>query len=188
MQWLTIPCAAFSIITVGVYMNAQLAFMLPDKDMFNIPQEKIGKITSELIYIATPFSMITSVFASYAYELFGRKKTIFVSYFLTGFVYVWFPNTAPSYPWLVVCRVAIAITFAPPCLNPLVNDYVSKSTRGKAVAMNGVGMVIGELFAMGILLKFTMNMSYYNAFLVAACFIWFFAFFFLFTVKDPDLE
>lgn len=163
-------------------MNAQLAFMLPDPKMFNIPHDRIGKVTSELIYYATPFSMITSVFASYAYELLGRRKTIFLSYFLTGFVYIWFPNTAPSYSWLVVCRIAIAITFAAPCLNPLINDYVSKSTRGKAVAMNGIGMVIGELFAMGILLKLTSDMSYYSAFSISACFIWLFAFFFLFTV------
>lgn len=132
--------------------------------------------------------MLTSVFASYAYELFGRKRTMFWSYFLTGFVYIWFPNTAPSYHWLVICRIAIAITFAAPCLNPLINDYVQKSTRGKAVAMNGVGFVIGELFAMGVLLRMTAEMSFYRAFMVAAGFIWFFAFFFLYAVKDPDME
>lgn len=50
---------------------------------------------------------------------------------------------------------------AAPTSHPLINDYVRKSSRGKAVALNGCGVVIGELFTMGILLNFTKEMTYY---------------------------
>ena len=48
-----------------------------------------------------------------------------------------------------------------PTSHPLINDYVRKDSRGRAVALNGCGVVIGELFTMGILLNFTKNLNYY---------------------------
>lgn len=36
-QLVTIPLVALCTTTVGVYMNAQLAYMLEDKNMFDIP-------------------------------------------------------------------------------------------------------------------------------------------------------
>ena len=123
---------SFSIITVGVYMNAQLAFMLSDKNMFAIPHERIGTVTSELIYYSIPFSLITSIGTSYGFELLGRKWTMAWSYFLTGFVYIWFPYSSPDYFQLVIARCLIAITFAAPIANPLINDYVVKAYRGRA--------------------------------------------------------
>jgi hypothetical protein len=40
--------------------------------------------------------------------------------------------------------------------HPLIPDYVVRKSRGKAVALTGVGLVLGEVFSMGILFKFTM--------------------------------
>ena len=71
--------------------------MLGDKKMFGVSRARIGQVTSELIYYSIPFSVVASVFTSYIYELLGRKWTMAISYFLTGFVYVWFPHTAPHY-------------------------------------------------------------------------------------------
>lgn len=110
-----------------------------------------------------------------------------ISYMLTGCVYVWFPYTSPDYKWLVIARCTIAVTFAAPTMHPLINDYVSKPFRGRAIALNGFGMVFGELFAMGVLLKLTMDLSYKNAFMVAAVVIWAFGIFFCIFIKDPDL-
>ena len=60
-----------------------------------------------------------------------------------------------------MARLAIAITFAAPIANPLINDYVVKSYRGRAIALNGIGLIVGELFAMGVLLNLTSDMDYY---------------------------
>lgn len=162
--------------------------MLADKKMFNIPKNKIGSVTSELIYYSIPFTLVTSFFTSYAFEILGRKWTMVLSYAITGFVYCWFPWTSPDYSWLIVARCTIAVTFAAPTMHPLINDYVSKSYRGRAIALNGFGMVFGELFAMGVLLKLTMNLSYHKAFFVSALVIWAFAIYFLIFLKDPDLS
>jgi MFS family permease len=110
------------------------------------------------------------------------------SYFLTGFVYVWFPNTAPDYKWLVIARCTIALTFSAPIMAPFINDYVVKKYRGRAIALNGVGVIFGELFAMGVLLKLTSGMNYYDAFFAAGCVIWGFCAYFAISIKDPDLE
>lgn len=77
---------------------------------------------------------------------------------------------------------------AAPTSHPLINDYVRKSSRGKAVALNGCGVVIGELFTMGILLNFTKDLSYYYSFLISFILIMLFAVFLFFNVIDPDMN
>ena len=186
-QWMTIPLLSLSITIVGVYMNAQLAFMLADENMFNIAEDRIGRATSELLYYTVPFSLLSSTIASYAYEILGRNLVLTVSYLLTGVVYVWMPYTAPNYTWLIVSRCCIAFTFAPPISHPLVNDYIVKKYRGRAASLNGMGVIIGELFSMGVLLKFTEDMTYYDAFVIVAFVIWAFTLYFYCYVVDVDL-
>ena len=94
---MTIPILSTANIMVGVYLNAQLAFMLEDKSMFAMPPEQIGVATSDLTIYSLPFSMVTTLFVSYAYELLGRKWTIFTSFFLTSIVFYLIPYTAPNY-------------------------------------------------------------------------------------------
>lgn len=42
MQFISIFFLAGSMMMIGVYMNAQLAYMLPDDNYFGIPQSEIG--------------------------------------------------------------------------------------------------------------------------------------------------
>jgi MFS family permease len=105
--------------------------------------------------------MITTFFVSYVFDLFGRRYTLFFSYVLTAFIFLGTPYTSPNYYVLAIARCLIGVTMAAPTSHPLINDYVRKSSRGKAVALNGCGVVIGELFTMGILLNFTKEMTYF---------------------------
>ena len=75
-----------------------------------------------------------------------------------------------------------------PLANPLVPDYVKRSSRGRAIALNGIGFVIGEVFSMGVLFNLTKSMDYRQAFLIAAGIIFAFAVFLLISVKDPDMN
>lgn len=172
---------------VGVYLNAQLAFMLEDQRMFAMPPEIIGVATSDLTIYSLPFSMVTTFMVSYAYELIGRKWTIFWSFFLTSLVFYAIPYTAPNYNYLIIARCVIGVTMAAPVSNPLIADYIKRSSRGKAVALNGIGFVFGEVMSMGVLFNLTKTMSYYKAFALTAGIIFFFSFFFLITVRDPRL-
>ena len=188
MQFLSIPVLSMATVTVGVYLNAQLAFMMEDKNMFNVPPDEIGQLTSNLTVYSLPFSMLMTFITSYIYELLGRRLTIFVSFLSTALVYIAIPYTAPDVNKLLVLRILIGITMAAPIAHPLIPDYIKRSSRGKAVALSGVGLVLGEVFSIGVLFNMTKTMDYFGAFKVAAAVIALFSFYFLFAIKDPDLN
>lgn len=75
-----------------------------------------------------------------------------------------------------------------PMSHPLIADYVVKSSRGKAIALNGVGFVLGEILSMGVLFNLTKSLSFYNAFAVASILIFGFSIWFLISVKDIDMK
>lgn len=70
----------------------------------------------------------------------------------------------------------------------MVTDYVKKKHRGKAIALQSVGTVIGELFTYGILYNLAMNMKYEVSFFLASTLIIGMAFLIFFIVKDPNLH
>lgn len=175
------------MMMLGVYMNAQLAYMLPDKDYFNVPRSELGMKTSNLTIYSLPFSLITTFFISYAYELMGRKLTITFSYFFTGIIFIIIPYTKPHFWFLAVMRCLIGVTMSAPVAHPLINDYIRKDSRGKAIAINGLGGVCGEVVAMGVLLRLSKSMSYEKAFGITGIIIILFSVFFFIFVKNPNL-
>ena len=132
--------------------------------------------------------MVMTFFTSYGFELVGRKWTIFLSFFFTSLVFIYIPYTAPCYTKLVICRCAIGITMAAPISHPLIPDYIVKKSRGKAIALMGVGVVFGEVFSMGVLFNLTKSMSFENAFLLSGLFILALSFVYLLIIKDPDMK
>jgi hypothetical protein len=72
-----------------------------------------------------------------------------------------------------------------PISNPLIPDYIKRSSRGKAVALNGIGFVFGEVMSMGILFNLTKTMSYFSAFAITSGLIFMFSIYFLVAVRDP---
>lgn len=156
--------------------------------MFNIPSEEIGQVTSDLTIYSLPFSMVTTFFVSYIYEIFGRKITLFMSFFLTSFIFYYLPYTAPNFNYLIIARCMIGVTMSAPLSHPLIADYIHKKSRGKAIAMSGIGFVFGEVIAMGVLFQFTKTLSYEDAFSVAAVIVFGISIFLLFAVKDPDMK
>lgn len=170
------------------YMNAQFAYMLPDKNYFDVPATEIGMQVSNLTIYSMPFSLLTTLFTSYLFELFGRNLTISLGYFLTGIIYIMIPYTKP-YIWLLtVLRCLLGVAMAGPVAHPLINDYIRKNSRGKAIALNGLGGVFGEVVAMGVLLELSKNMNYENAFALTGSVILCFGAYFWFFVKNPNMQ
>ena len=176
------------MMMIGVYLNAQIAYMLPDPFYFDIPSKEIGMQTSNLTIYSLPFSLITTFFISYSFELLGRKLTISLSYFLTGIIYFMIPYTKPRFWLLAVMRCAIGVTMSGPIAHPLINDYIRKNSRGKAIAINGLGGVFGEVMAMGVLLRLSKNMTYEDAFALTGTIIILFGAYFSIFVKNPNLK
>lgn len=77
---------------------------------------------------------------------------------------------------------------AAPISHPLIPDYIVKKSRGKAIALMGVGVVFGEVFSMGVLFNLTKSMSFENAFLLSGLFILALSFVYLLIIKDPDMK
>ena len=144
-------------------MNTILTFMLPVKELYNIPKSEIGMVSSNIVVYSQPFTIISLCFVSYAFELLGRKKTIFYSYVLTAIFYFFMPMTSPSYGWLLVVRIGMGISMAAPLAHPLVADYVHRNSRGKAVVLCGIGIVLGEILSIS-LFKLTLHygLSFYQ--------------------------
>lgn len=72
--------------------------------------------------------------------------------------------------------------------HPLIPDYIKRDSRGKAIAVCGIGLVLGEVFSIGVLFNQTKTMTYYNAFLVAGAVVALFGIFLFFVVKDPNMK
>lgn len=179
---------AVGTIIVGVYLNTQLTYMLQSESMFNIDESKIGQITSDLTVYSLPFSMITTFLISYVFEILGRKLTLFISFFLTSILYYLIPYTAPNYNYLIIVRCLIGVTMAAPISHPLVADYVKIDSRGKATALIGCGMVLGEVTTMGVIFNYTKNMTFFKAFKTVSLIILGFSFYYLIFIKDPNMK
>lgn len=187
-QFLSIFFLAASIMMIGVYMNAQIAYMLPDGEYYAVPKSEIGMKTSNLTIYSLPFSLLTTFFISYAFELLGRKLTITISYLATGLIFFLIPHTKPYFWLLAIMRCAIGITMSGPVAHPLINDYVRKNSRGKAIAINGLGAVFGEVIAMAVLLKLSKQMSYEKAFALTGSIIIGCGIFFSIIVKNINFK
>lgn len=136
-----------------------------------------------------PFTQVTLFFISYAFEIVGRRTTLFLSFFLTSILFYLMPRTAPSYAWLLVVRCGIAVTMVAPLCHPLVADYIQKGSRGRAIALSAMGTVLGEILAIGIFkVNQAFKMDFTESFTLTAILIATFSFFYLFTIVDPNLD
>lgn len=107
---------------------------------------------------------------------------------MTGIIFFLIPYTKPHFWLLALMRCAIGVTMSGPVAHPLINDYVKKNSRGKAIAINGLGAVFGEVVAMGVLLKLSKSMTYESSFALSGSLILLFGVFFLIFVQNPNLK
>ena len=174
---------------ISTYLNAQVIFLLRNPKFFDIPNNKIGLVSSSLIFYSLPGALLATFFAGYLFDIVGRRFTLLISFLISAGLLFSVPYTAPNvYPWLLVVRILIGITTAAPLSNPLVADYIHKHAIGKAASMVAVGFVIGEVLSMGVLFTLTASMNPYNAFLTAACVVGLLSLPFLCLVKEPRLR
>ena len=157
--------------------------------MFNVPEEHIGVVASELSLWGFPFAIVGVFVSGYIFDIAGRRWTLFVSFSLGSFFVFLIPYTAPHvFPSLFTVRILFQICLTAPVSSPLLADYIHKDSLGKASALIGMGFVVGEVLSMGILFKITANMSHKAAFLTAGIVGVAVASMFLGIVKEPLLR
>jgi MFS family permease len=145
--------------------------MLRDKDYFAVESSEIGTVNSKLIFNAMVVTIPISLVSGYCYDLFGRKVLIMINSFLMCFLCYWTPFTSPSLAWLQFTYVLVRGTLIFVSCNPLLADYVEKNSLGKASALQNMGSLIGDCFAMGFLMTVTAKMPHEAAFQVTAIII-----------------
>lgn len=158
-----------ALVTAGViYCSTRMLFMLRDKDYFSVDNSTIGTVNSELIFNAMVATIPISLVSGYCYDLFGRKLLIIGNSLAMCVLCYLTPLTAPSLWWLQVTFIFVRGTLLFVSCNPLLADYVDKDSLGKASALQNFGSLVGDCFAMGVLMNITASLSHENAFLVTA--------------------
>ena len=70
--------------------------------------------------------MMIVLVIGFIYDIYGRRKTIFLSFMIAGISAIVMPFTSPSvYPGLLLLRILFSMSAMPIMANPLVNDYVT---------------------------------------------------------------
>ena len=186
---LAIPLVPCTIMLLSTYVNAQTIFLLRDPEFFDVPENRLGRISSQIVLAGFPVAMFGTFFAGYLFDILGRRVTLFMAFFTASIFLFVIPYTSPSvFPGLLFVRVGFTLFSAMPSSNPLLADYIHKDAIGKAAAFIGLGFVIGEVLSMGILFNVTKNMSAYDSFLTAAGSGAFCSLGFLLLVKEPQLR
>jgi len=104
--------------------------------MFDIPPDKIGATSGLLIFVSMPVAIVGTAFIGYVYDIFGRRLTLFLSFFIGSILIALVPWTSPNVvPWLLVLRAAIQLCLCAPVSSPLTADYIHKDSIGKGVSM-----------------------------------------------------
>ena len=186
---MAIPLVPCTVMLLSTYVNAQTIFLLRDEDYFDVDEDKLGSVSSTIVLVSFPGAMIGTLGAGYLFDILGRKLTLFGAFFLGSIFVFCIPYTAPNiWPSLVIVRIFITTLFGSTASNPLLADYIHKDAIGKAAALVGLGFVVGEVLAMGILFNVTKHMNAYNAFMIVAIVGACCSFLFICLVKEPKLR
>ena len=96
------------------------------------------------------------------------------------------PYAIPNiFPGLYLIRIGYGIFTLAQFTTPQVNDLVKSQYRGRALALNGYGFVLGELFAYGVLYEFTKDLDPFTSFPIAFLFILFLIAIYSKMIKEP---
>ena len=95
----------------------------------------------------------------YIYDIFGRQMTIYYMVIISGFVLILYPIVAPNHSLYIFCSTIFTLVISPISNNPLIQDYVVKESRGKAVSFSMMGLSMGVIMSLSVLFQFTKDMD-----------------------------
>lgn len=189
MNMLAIPLVPLTMMLISTFLNAQVIFLLSSPDYFDVPADDIGYVASMLIFLSFPGAIIGTFFIGFAYDILGRKWTLFISFMCAAIILSAIPWTAPNVlPWLLVCRMLIQITFCAPAASPLPADYIHKESLGIGSAMQGIGFILGEVISMGVLFRITDIVKPEWGFGIVSILVIIIAFSLLFMITEAKLR
>jgi MFS family permease len=131
-----------------------MIFLLRDENYFNVSPDEIGLISSSIIFYAILVQVFVTLIYGYIFDIMGRKLTLFITVFTQGICLTVIPFLAPNvFPGVLILRIIYAVASIGPMCSPLINDYVSKGSRGRASALLQMGVISGDFFYTVVLLN-----------------------------------
>jgi MFS family permease len=187
-NFLVIPLTSSTMIYAGTFMNVAILFLLKDPQFYAVPEGEIGRVTNYIIFysqlLVAPFILVVG----YVFDIMGRKLTIFFTLLPAAILMMYIPDAAPSINMMIVLRLGIVTAISTLASHPFINDYVSKETRGRAIALQSIGVVIGDLMTFVLVLNITRGMTAYGRFKFFGFSVIAIASLFLFLVKEPRFK
>jgi MFS family permease len=187
-NFFAIPLTSSTLIYFGTFMNVAILFLLKDPAFFAVPEREIGRVVNTTIFygqlLVFPFIMVVG----YIYDILGRRFTIFFSLIPAAILMMYLPDVAPSIPGLIIFRSGIVMAVNTLSSHPFINDYICKETRGRAIALQSTGVVIGDLMTFVVVLNITRGMTPYGRFKFFGFTIIAIACLFLYLVKEPRFK
>ena len=139
-----------------------------------------------LVLSGFPCAIVGTFSAGYLFDIFGRRLTLFIAFFMGSIGVCLVPWTSPSiWPGLYSVRIMITMFLSAPAANPLLADYIHKEAIGKAASLVGLGFILGEVVSMAVLFKVTEDLEAPLAFGVVAIVGVCLSCLFLILVKEP---
>lgn len=156
---------------------------------FNIPNSEVSTVANSLIFYSMIFQIFGNLTIGYIYDLVGRKLTIFVSTLVGGLLVFLIPLCSPNvFPGLYIIRILYAAVFVVAINStPLINDYIQKDSRGKANALQGFGVMFGELFNVFVIINLVKGFPLGVQCQIVGILIFFMSFVGFFIVKEPKI-
>ncbi len=145
---LAIPLISIPVTLTIYFFTAHLIFLLRSPSYYNLDSTSdINHLTNHLTFVSMPFQMLSVVLIGYVYDLFGRRYTIISTLLLQSMCFYLVPMGAPEvYPIVQAMRGLQLVANACTVVHPLINDYVERETRGRANALQVLGLSLGDLF------------------------------------------
>ena len=143
--------ALFLMTCIGGYVNVQIIYLLRDPNMFGMSVEYQGRVTSSILLVAMICGLCWTFAAGFIYDLCLRKIPIFLAVVFGCLFLMLCPFTAPSEWLLTLDRALIQMCLIQLSAHPLILDYIKQESRGKGAALQNLGHLVGEAFAMSVL-------------------------------------
>jgi len=127
--------------------NALQPLILTDKSYYNISQDKTGSVLSLILVVQLIVKMIVGIPYGHFVDKFGRKNMIVfgtICYFIS---FLLVPLQTTIFPGLISAKILLANTTS--CFHsvPLMIDYISNDSRGRASALLSMAIGISSIIA-----------------------------------------
>lgn len=132
-------------------------------------------------------SCFLSIFVGATFDICGRKPVLAVAYAVLVAV-IWTMPYLPTINWLIVNRIGLTLAMQFLHAHPLVIDYIKSESRGKATAAQNIGNLIGEAFAMIVLIQIQISLSIKASVWIVGTIVASLSFGVLFLVSEPRLR